>query len=216
VKVLGLTGSIGMGKSTAARMLKRLRVPVHDSDATVHRLLSRGGAAVPLIEWEFPGSVRDGAVDRAALGAIVFRDTTALRRLEAILHPLVQRSQRRFLASCASRRIPVAVLDIPLLYETGGERRVDAVIVVTAPPATQRARVLARPGMTREKLEGILTRQMPDREKRRRADYVVATSLGRAHTLRGLRRIVTLAKSIPGRHWPPRTFIPLRAKLTHA
>ena len=104
---------------------------------------------MPLIEREFPGSVRDGAVDRAALGAIVFRDTTALRRLEAILHPLVQRSQRRFLASCASRRIPVAVLDIPLLYETGAERRVDAVIVVTAPPAIQRARVLARPGMTR-------------------------------------------------------------------
>ena len=216
MKVLGLTGSIGMGKTTAANMLRRLGVPVHDSDAAVHRLLGRGGAAVPLIAREFPGSVREGAVDRAALGAIVFRDTTALRRLEAILHPLVQRSQRRFLASCAARRIPVAVLDIPLLYETGGERRVDAVIVVTAPPATQRARVLARPGMTREKLAGILTRQMPDREKRRRADYVVATSLGRAHTLRGLRRIVTLAKSIPGRHWPPRTFIPLRAKLTHA
>jgi dephospho-CoA kinase len=161
MKVLGLTGSIGMGKTTAANMLRRLGVPVHDSDAAVHRLLGRGGAAVPLIAREFPGSVREGAVDRAALGAIVFRDTTALRRLEAILHPLVQRSQRRFLASCASRRIPVAVLDIPLLYETGGERRVDAVIVVTAPPATQRARVLARPGMTREKLEGILTRQMP-------------------------------------------------------
>jgi dephospho-CoA kinase len=216
VKVLGLTGSIGMGKSTAARMLKRLRVPVHDSDATVHRLLSRGGGAVQQIEREFPGSVRDGAVDRAALGAIVFRDATALRRLEAILHPLVQRSQRRFLACCAARRVPVAVLDIPLLYETGAERRVDAVIVVTAPPTIQRARVLARPGMTPEKLAGILSRQMPDREKRRRADFVVASSLGRAHTLRGLRRIVTLARSIPGRHWPPRSFTPLRARPTHA
>jgi dephospho-CoA kinase len=216
VKVLGLTGSIGMGKTTAARMLRRLGVPVHDSDATVHRLLGRGGGAVPLIEREFPGSVRDGAVDRAALGAIVFRDESALHRLEAILHPLVQRSQRRFLASCASRRIPVAVLDIPLLYETGAERRVDAVIVVTAPPAIQRARVLARPGMTPEKLAGILSRQMPDREKRRRADFVVATSLGRAHSLRELRRIVTLAKDIPGRHWPPRSFTPLRANLIHA
>ena len=216
MKILGLTGSIGMGKTTAARMLRRLRVPVHDSDATVHRLLGRGGAAVPLIEREFPGSVRDGAVDRAALGAIVFRDNTALRRLEAILHPLVQRSQRRFLASCASRHVPVAVLDIPLLYETGAERRVDAVICVTAPPAIQRARVLARPGMSPEKLAGILSRQMPDREKRRRADFVVATSLGRGHTLQALRRIVTLAKSLPGRHWPPRSFTPLRAKLTHA
>jgi len=112
MKILGLTGSIGMGKTTAARMLRRLGVPVHDSDATVHRLLGRGGAAVPLIEREFPGSVRDGAVDRAALGAIVFHDTTALRRLESILHPLVQRSQRRFLASCASHHVPVAVLDI--------------------------------------------------------------------------------------------------------
>jgi dephospho-CoA kinase len=216
VKVLGLTGSIGMGKTTAARMLRRLGVPVHDSDATVHRLLGRGGAAVPLIEREFPGSVREGAVNRAALGAIVFRDKTALHRLEAILHPLVQRSQRRFLASCASHGIPVAVLDIPLLYETGAERRVDAVIVVTAPPAIQRSRVLARPGMTPEKLAGILSRQIPDREKRRRADFVVATSLGRAHTLRGLRRIVTLASGIPGRHWPPRSFTPLRAKLTLA
>ena len=141
MKVLGLTGSIGMGKTTAARMLRRLGVPVHDSDARStgcwarrrRRAADRAGV---------PGSVRDGAVDRAALGAIVFRDATALRRLEAILHPLVQRSQRRFLASCASRRIPVAVLDIPLLYETGAERRVDAVIVVTAPPAIQRARVL--------------------------------------------------------------------------
>jgi dephospho-CoA kinase len=115
MKVLGLTGSIGMGKTTAANMLRRLGVPVHDSDAAVHRLLGRGGAAVPLIAREFPGSVREGAVDRAALGAIVFRDTTALRRLEAILHPLVQRSQRRFLASSASRRIPVADLDNPLL-----------------------------------------------------------------------------------------------------
>src|SRR5690349_10798498 len=186
--ILGLTGSIGMGKSTAAKMLVRMGVPVHDSDAAVHRLLGRGGAAVPLIDREFPGSVREGAVDRAALGKIVFHDPTALRRLEAILHPLVQCGQRRFLARCAARHAPVAVLDIPLLYETGAERRVDAVICVTAPPAIQRARVLARPGMNSEKLAGILARQTPDREKRRRADFVVSTSLGRAFTLRALRR----------------------------
>ena len=199
MKVLGLTGSIGMGKTTAARMLRRLGVPVHDSDATVHRLLGRGGAAVPLIEREFPGSVRDGAVDRAALGAIVFSDKTAHQRLEAILHPLVQRSQRRFLASCASRLIPVAVLDIPLLYETGAERRVDAVIVVTAPPAIQRARVLARPGMTPEKLAGILSRQMPDREKRRRADFVVDSSQGLDVARSQVNEILCAAAKMPVR-----------------
>lgn len=214
--VLGLTGSIGMGKTTAARMLKRLGVPVHDSDATVHRLLGRGGAAVPLIESEFPGTVRDGAVDRQALGAVVFRDAPALRRLEGILHPLVQRSQRGFLARCAARRDPVAVLDIPLLFETGGERRVDAVVCVTAPPAIQRARVLARPGMTAEKLAGILRRQMPDREKRRRADFVVETGLGRTRTLRALARIVRLVTGRRSRVWPPRRYSPVTVKHFHA
>jgi dephospho-CoA kinase len=219
--VLGLTGSIGMGKSTAARMLRRLGVPVHDSDATVHRLLARGGAAVPRIEREFPAVVRDGAVDRQALGAVVFRDTPALRRLEAILHPLVKRSQRRFLGQCATRRDPVAVLDIPLLFETGGERRVDAVIVVSAPTAIQRARVLARPGMTPDKLADILKRQTPDREKRRRADFVVETGLGRARTLRALTRVVRLtrgrlAQGHGSRVWPPRTRIPTAVKYRHA
>ncbi|EWY40577.1 dephospho-CoA kinase [Skermanella stibiiresistens SB22] len=219
--VLGLTGSIGMGKSTAARMLRRLGVPVHDSDATVHRLLARGGAAVPRIDREFPGVVRDGAVDRQALGAVVFRDTPALRRLEAILHPLVKRSQRRFLGRCAARRDPVAVLDIPLLFETGGERRVDAVIVVSAPAAIQRARVLARPGMTSDKLAGILKRQTPDREKRRRADFVVETGLGRARTLRALARVVRLtrgrlAKGHASRVWPPRSPFSPAVKQPHA
>lgn len=188
--VLGLSGSIGMGKSTAARMLRRQGVPVHDADAVVHGLLKPGGAAVAPIEAAFGGVVREGAVDRQALGARVFGDADALRRLEAILHPLVQQAERRFLWQAARRRVPVAVLDIPLLFETGGDRRVDATVVVTAPLFVQRARVLARPGMTAEKFAGILARQMPDREKRRRADFMVLTGDGRWHTRKELTRIV--------------------------
>ena len=137
--VLGLTGSIGMGKSTAAQALRRLGVPVHDADAVVHGLMARGGAAVAAIEAAFPGVTRDGAVDRTALGAKVFGDPAALRRLEAILHPLVRRSARRFLERARRRRVPVAVLDIPLLYETGGEELCDAVMVVSAPARIQRS-----------------------------------------------------------------------------
>lgn len=188
--VLGLTGSIGMGKSTAARMLRRQGVPVHDADAVVHGLLGPGGAAVAPIEAAFGGVVRDGAVDRQALGARVFGNADALQRLEAILHPLVQQAERRFLRHAACRRVPVAVLDIPLLFETGGDHRVDATIILTAPLFVQRARVLARPGMTLEKFAGILARQMPDREKRRRADFTVQTGDGRWHTRKELTRIV--------------------------
>jgi dephospho-CoA kinase len=202
--ILGLTGSIGMGKSTAAKMLRRLGVPIHDSDAVVHRLMSRGGAAVPAIAHHYPDAVRDGAVDRGALSRIAFHDPGVLKTLEAILHPLVRQSQTRFLARAAARRAPVVVLDIPLLFETGAERRCDAVIVVTAPPMIQWARVMARPGMTADKLRAILKRQMPDREKRRRADFIVDTGLGRRHSLRELARIVTLVSGRRGRHWPPR------------
>lgn len=208
--VLGLTGSIGMGKSTAARMLRALRVPVHDSDAAVHRLLGRGGDAVGPIAQAFPGVVRDGAVDRQALGARVFGDPPALKRLEAIVHPLVRRSQQRFLARCARRKVPLAVLDIPLLFESGNERRVDAIAVVSAPAFVQRARVLARPGMTPGKLAQILARQMPDREKRRRADFVVPTGLGRAPTRAALERLVAGLKPREGRVWPPRGYAPIR------
>lgn len=192
--ILGLTGSIGMGKTTAANMLRRLGVPVHDADATVHRLLGRGGAAVPLVEAAFPGVVRDGAVDRAALGRRVFDDPEALRRLEAILHPLVRRAERRFLARSAAARVPIVVLDIPLLFETGAERRCDATIVVTAPRFVQRARVLRRPGMTAARLAAIEARQMPDAEKRRRADFIVRTGRDRRATLRALIRIVRLMR----------------------
>ena len=172
--VLGLTGSVGMGKSTAAGFFAEEGVPVHDADAAVHRLYA--GEAASLIEAAFPGTTVDGAVDRTRLAQRVLGDPAALKRLEAIVHPLVQASERRFLEEAEARGAKVVLLDIPLLFETGGEERVDAVVVVSAPPEVQRARVLERPGMTAEKLDAILTQQMPDAEKRRRADFVVDTS----------------------------------------
>jgi dephospho-CoA kinase len=186
MKVLGLTGSIGMGKSTAAVLLRRLGVPVHDADAAVHRLLAKGGAAVPAIEAAFPGVARDGAVDRRMLGARVFADPQGMARLERILHPLVRQDSARFLRNARRRGARIAVLDVPLLFETGRERDCDATLVVSAPAVVQRARVLARPGMTAERFDEVLARQMPDPEKRRRADFVVPTGLGRRTTLRRL------------------------------
>jgi dephospho-CoA kinase len=171
--VLGLTGSVGMGKSTAAGFFAEEGVPVHDADAAVHRLYA--GEAAALIEAAFPGTTVDGAVDRTRLAQRVLGDPAALKRLEAIVHPLVQASERRFLAEAEARGEKVVLLDIPLLFETGGDERVDAVVVVSAPPEVQRARVLERPGMTAEKLDAILAQQMPDAEKRRRADFVVDT-----------------------------------------
>jgi dephospho-CoA kinase len=203
VIILGLTGSIGMGKTVAAQMLRRLGVPVHDADLSVHRLMGRGGAAVPLVERAFPGTVKNGAIDRAELGRRVFGDDAALKRLEAILHPLVRHSERRFAAGASRRGVKLAVLDIPLLFEIGAERYLDGVIVVTAPPLLQRARVLARPGMTPQRLNAILHKQMPDREKRRRADFIVPTGQGRALTLKRLSGIVRLMRLQRGRHWPP-------------
>ncbi|MBP2229821.1 dephospho-CoA kinase [Azospirillum agricola] len=206
--VLGLTGSIGMGKSTAARILAAMGAPVCDSDAVVHGLLARGGRAVPAIDAAFPGAVIDGAVDRRALGTAVFGNPAALSRLEAILHPMVQAAQRDFLARAARRGARVAVLDIPLLFETGGENRVDVTVVVSAPFVVQKARVLARPGMTVEKFAGILARQTPDGEKRRRADYVVPTGAGRLVTRQALRCIVRDLRGRRGRHWPVRGYQP--------
>lgn len=199
MKVVGLTGSIGMGKSTAAAMLRRLGLPVHDADAAVHRLLANGGAAVPAIDAAFPGVVRDGAVDRPALGARVFGDPAALARLEAIVHPLVRRETDRFLAGCRRRHEPVAVLDVPLLLEGGGHARCDLVAVVSAPRRVQRQRVMARPGMTESRLKAILAKQMPDAEKRRRADVVIPTGLGRAVTMRRLARLVRRLRMDEGR-----------------
>jgi dephospho-CoA kinase len=196
--VLGLTGSVGMGKSTAAAMLRRLGVPVHDADAAVHRLLAPGGAAVAAVAAAFPGTAAGGGIDRALLGQQVFGDAAALRRLERILHPLVRKSEQRFLKRARARGAPLVALDIPLLFETGGEKRCDAVVVVSAPPFLQRARVLARPGMSEERLRAILAKQVPDAEKRRRADFVVTSGLGRAPTFRGLRRVVrTLLAAAP-------------------
>ena len=186
--LVGLTGSIGMGKSTAAQALKRLGLPVHDADAAVHRLLAPGGGAVAAVLEAFPGvATPAGGIDRGRLGARVFGDPAALKRLEAILHPRVRAAKRRFLAAAARRRQRLVVLDIPLLYETGGERECDAVLVVSAPAFLQRQRVLARPGMTGEKFRAILAKQMPDGEKRRRARHVVPTGLGRRFSLDRLR-----------------------------
>lgn len=190
--ILGLTGSIGMGKSETARMFRRLRVPVFDADAAVHKLLTKGGAAVAAVEREFPGVVKGGAVDRRALGAQVFGHPARLRRLEAIIHPLVRAAEKRFLRRAAAHRRPLMVLDVPLLFETGGHSRCDYVAVVSAPPFVQRQRVLARPGMTAERLEAVLAQQLPDRAKRRRADFVIHTGLGKAFAFAQVRRIVAI------------------------
>jgi dephospho-CoA kinase len=191
--VLGLTGSIGMGKSAAAAMLRYLGVAVHDADAAVHRLLGRDGAAVAKVAAAFPGTAGPAGIDRAALGRRVFGDAAALRRLEGILHPMVRAETARFLRRMAARRTRLVVLDIPLLFESGGEGRCDAIAVVSAPAFLQRARVLARPGMSEARFAAILAQQMPDGEKRRRADFVVSTGLGRRPTLRRLAEIVRVA-----------------------
>jgi dephospho-CoA kinase len=191
--VIGLTGSIGMGKSTASAMLKRLGCAIHDADAAVHRLTGVGGDAVAAIEAAFPGSTENGAVNRSALGPQVFGDAAALKRLENILHPLVSRERDKFLKHCALHHQRFAVLDVPLLFETGGDARCDFTILVTAPKFIQAQRVLARPGMTPDKLCDIRKRQMPEAEKRRRADVIIWTSLGRRPVLRQLQNTLTLA-----------------------
>jgi dephospho-CoA kinase len=200
--IVGLTGSIGMGKSTAARMLRQMGVPVYDADAAVHALQAPGGAALPPIEAAFPGVVKNGVLDRQALGARVFGNKEALRKLEAIVHPLVGQKQRAFLRRAALRGARIVVLDIPLLFEGRGERRMDAVLVVSAPSFLQRRRVLARPGMTGEKFAGILRQQVPDSLKRRKASVVIPTGLGLAPTRDALERAVRRLKQQPGRSWP--------------
>lgn len=190
MRVIGLTGGIGMGKSTVAAAFRRAGLPVFDADAAVHRLQARGGAAVRAIGQAFPGAVRDGAVDRAVLRAVALPDPDAMRRLERILHPLVRRQELRFLSRARRDGRRAAVLDIPLLLETGGERRVDTVVVVSAPPDIQRARVRARRRMTDAQIAAIVSRQMPDAAKRRRADVVIRTGLSRFHALRQVRRFL--------------------------
>jgi len=204
VVILGLTGSIGMGKTTAARAFRQHGVPVHDADRAVYALLAERGPARAAIVRLFPEAAPEGRIDRRALGARVFGDPAALAALEAILHPAVFARERRFLASCARRGVPLAVLDIPLLFETGSERHCDAVMVVSAPRAIQRARVLARPGMSEARFADILARQMADREKRRRADFVVETGQSRGASLRQIAEIVRVASAWPGQVWSPR------------
>jgi dephospho-CoA kinase len=195
--VLGLTGSLGMGKTTTARFFAEAGVPVHDADAVVHRLYE--GTAVAAIEAAFPGTTANGQVDRITLAARVLGDSAALKRLEAIVHPLVHEAERRLLAEAEAAGEKVAVLDIPLLFETGGDQRVDAVAVVSAPQEVQTARVLERAGMTMEKLEAILAQQMPDAEKRRRADFVVDTSQGFDAARAQVRAILDAVATMPQR-----------------
>lgn len=204
--ILGVTGSIAMGKSEAARMLRRFGVPVFDSDQAVHDLMAKGGAAVDRVEAAFPGVVSEGAVDRSMLGARVYGDKAALKNLEGILHPMVRRAQARFLADADDKNMTLAALDIPLLYETGGEDFVDFVAVVSAPHAVQKARALARPGMTEERLQHILQQQMPDAEKRARADYILPSGDGKRPMLRAiaamLRDLGTKKGSVWSPNWP--------------
>jgi dephospho-CoA kinase len=189
MKVIGLTGGIGMGKSTAAAAFRRARIPVFDADATVHRLQARGGRAVRAIEAAFPGTTARGAVDRPALRRAVLGNPDALARLEAILHPMVRQEERAFIARARRAGSRAVVLDIPLLFETGG-RKTDRVVVVSAPRAVQMQRVRKRRQMSATDIEAVLARQMPDAEKRRRADLVVRTGLSRFHALRALRRLI--------------------------
>ena len=201
--ILGLTGSIGMGKTVAAGDFARLGVPVHDSDAAVHALMDKGGDAVEDVADAFPGVLQNGAIDRGLLGKDVFGDDAALKRLEKILHPKVREHQAAFLAWHARQGTTRVVLDVPLLLETGGQHRCDAVAVVSAPFREQRRRVLARPGMTEERFNKVLKYQMSDYKKRKLADFVINTGLGRVHSLQDIRQIAKIVGYKKGTHWPP-------------
>jgi dephospho-CoA kinase len=188
--IIGLTGSIGMGKTETAKMFAQLGIPVYDADAAVHRLYEAGGAAVDKIAETFVGTVKDGRVDRERLAQRLRETKAGFERLEKIVHPLVAHEQRHFLSDAAAKGAEMVVMDIPLLFETGGHARMDAVVVVSAPADIQRARVLSRPGMTEDKLDHILARQMPDAEKRAQAHFVVETDKGLDHALKQVKDIV--------------------------
>ena len=195
--ILGLTGSLAMGKSATAKMFAEEGVPVHDADSVVHRLYD--GAATPAIEAAFPGTTANGKVDREKLGKCVLGDAAAIQRLEKIVHPLVHAATQRFVAQAEASGAPVAVVDVPLLFETGGDKRCDAVVVVSAPADLQRRRAFERPGMTEEKLAAILAKQMPDAEKRARADFVVDTSQGFEAARAQVRDILKAVAKMPRR-----------------
>jgi dephospho-CoA kinase len=190
MKVIGLTGGIAMGKSFVADAFRRHGIPIHDADRAVHALLGPGGAGVAAVDRAFPGVVQDGKVNRPALGEKVFHEPRALKRLEAIIHPLVRQSQEDFLKRWRRAGKSHVVLDVPLLLETGNEAGADLIVVVSAPPSVQAHRVLRRPGMTQARLHAIRGRQMRDAEKRRQADVVIRTGLSRHHTLRQVRRLL--------------------------
>jgi dephospho-CoA kinase len=195
--ILGLTGSIGMGKSTTAKLFAEAGVPVYDADATVHMVYA--GEAAPAIEAAFPGTTVDGKVDRTKLSARVLHDAAAMKQLEQIVHPMLRAYHQKFLDDAERSGAPVAVVDVPLLYETGGEKRVDAVVVVTTSPEIQRKRILERDNMTGEKLDAILALQLPDAEKRKRADFVVDTSEGLDPVRARIRDILQEAAKMPRR-----------------
>lgn len=195
--VLGLTGSIGMGKSTTAKFFAEEGVPVLDADATVHALYE--GEAVAAVEAAFPGSTANGKVDRRKLGSMVIGNAEAIKRLEAIVHPLYRAVEQRFLSRGKVDAAPLVVLDVPLLFETGGEKRVDAVVVVSAPAETQQARLLEREGMTLDKIEALVAKQMSDAEKRARADFIVDTSQGFDSARAQVRGILARAANLPQR-----------------
>jgi dephospho-CoA kinase len=195
--ILGLTGSIGMGKSTTAKLFAEAGVPVYDADAAVHRLYE--GEAAPAIEAAFPGSTADGKVDRNRLSAQVVHDPSAIKRLEQVVHPMLGASRQKFLDEAERSGAPVAVVDVPLLFETGGEKRVDAVVVVTTSPENQRERILARGTMTPEAFDSILARQLPDAEKRKRADFIVDTSHGLEPVRAQIRDILAEVVKMPRR-----------------
>src|SRR6058998_898062 len=197
MRILGLTGSIGMGKSTTAKLFAEAGVPVYDADEAVHKIYE--GEAAPAIEAAFPGTTVNGKVDRNKLSAKVVHDPAAMRRLEQIVHPMLGASRQKFLDDAERSGAPVAVVDVPLLFETGGEKRVDAVVVVTTTPDNQRQRILARANMTGEKLDAILARQLPDAEKRKRADFVVDTSHGLDPVRARIRDILDQAAKMPQR-----------------
>jgi dephospho-CoA kinase len=200
VTLVGLTGSIGMGKSETAKMFARLGIAVYDADAAVHALYEKGGGAVAAIGDAFPGSVKNGRVERGVLAAQLTDDASAFKKLEAIVHPLVARAQRDFIEAAENAGAELVVLDVPLLFETGGHTRVDAVVVVSAPPKVQRARVLTREGMNEARLDQILARQMPDAEKRAQAHFVIETGKGRAHAFQQVQNIVAELKRRRAEH----------------
>ena len=200
--ILGLTGSIGMGKTTASTEFRRIGIPVHSSDEAVHQMMSAGGEAVSILSEMFPAAIKKYGIDRNLVAQEAFSNFKVLNKIEAILHPLVGIREKKFLNDCARRGSKIVVLDVPLLFETGGEKRCDGVITVSAPKYVQRQRVIKRPGMTVDRLHSILSRQITDKEKIRRSQFVILTGLGRHFSLIQIQKIVKITKRWQGKHWP--------------